>query len=97
MGKVEGQDGGGRGRAGSIYMFDEGGTGEDGLVWSCKPVRNIPLLLVIYVNGINLAAHDDCCLMMRLLLSVRVDCIALVFCRRFPPSDNFLESTDINS
>lgn len=70
MGKVEGQDGGGRGRAGSIYMFDEGGTGEDGLVLSCEPVQNIPLLLVEYVNGINFTAHDDCCLMMRLLVSV---------------------------
>jgi hypothetical protein len=28
MGEVEGQDGGGRGRAGSIYMFDERGAGE---------------------------------------------------------------------
>jgi len=72
MGKVEGQDGGGRGRAGSIYMFDDRGARKGGLVCFHDMVRNIILLLVIYVDGINLAAHGGSCLMMG---SLGVDCI----------------------
>lgn len=74
MGKVEGQDGGGRRRAGSIYMLNERGTGKSALVNSCDTMRNIILLLVEYVDGIDLAAHCGSCLMMEWL---GVDCIAV--------------------
>jgi hypothetical protein len=74
MGKVEGQDGGGRGRAGSIYMFDDRGARKNKLVNFQNASRDIILLLVIYIDGINLAAHGGCCLMMG---SLGVDCIAM--------------------
>lgn len=74
MGKVEGQDGGGRRRAGSIYMLNERGARKNALVNSCVATWNIILLLVKYVDGIDLAAHGGSCLMMELL---GVDCIAV--------------------
>lgn len=66
MSLVEGQDGRGRGWACSVHMLDKRGARKTYQRYSTDLELNNSLLLVIYVDGINLAAHDGCCLRQKL-------------------------------